>query len=185
MSQNTVLDIQLPATPSRRYDSEQAIFEEFTDIYQAISKVIEAGDWIKYGLSSSLDVEKVNSPYFLGTTFKVLCAEQVDTNDIGNINILDRKFQLWRAISTNEQRWANCYVVQGAVQGQHATVGILTGVVIKSGLTPGANYFLDATSGGITTSPVSPPTARITQLIGVAASATEFLYEYHVPVLRS
>lgn len=59
--------------------------------------------------------------------------------------------------------------------GAYTEVIVLTGLVGTSGLTPGTRYFLSTTNGLITS--VAPVAAgNIEQVVGVALSATEFLF---------
>lgn len=60
--------------------------------------------------------------------------------------------------------------------GAYTEVIVLSGMIITSGLTPGTRYFLSTTNGLITgTAPVAA--GNIEQVVGIALSATEFLFD--------
>lgn len=60
--------------------------------------------------------------------------------------------------------------------GAFTEVIVLTGLIVTSGLTPGTRFFLSTTNGLVTaTAPVAA--GNIAQVLGIALSATEFLFD--------
>ena len=81
------------------------------------------------------------------------------------------------ANATDASKPARGFVKAGFTAGQTATVyydGVISGL---SGLTPGADYWLDTTGGGITDDVSGFTTGNIVQPVGFAKSATELIFE--------
>lgn len=74
------------------------------------------------------------------------------------------------------------FVLAAVTSGANATVYFEGTNTQKTGLTPGASYFLSATTpGGV--SDVSPSaTGQVSQYVGIAVSATELSYESARPI---
>jgi len=83
------------------------------------------------------------------------------------------------ANATNNTKMCHGYCNEiggSAGGGAYTEVIVLSGMVITSGLTPGTRYFLATTNGLITaTAPVAA--GNIEQVVGIALSATEFLFD--------
>ena len=75
------------------------------------------------------------------------------------------------------------FVKSAVSSGSSATVYISGTVTGLSGLTVGANYYLSATPGGVTTT--IPTTAgHIAQYVGIATSTTELSFKAGDPIVR-
>jgi hypothetical protein len=72
------------------------------------------------------------------------------------------------------------YVTESVSNGVTTTIKF-GGVVTASGLTRGAPVFLSATSGAATTTHPTLSTGDISQQVGIALSATEFIMEIQEP----
>ena len=89
------------------------------------------------------------------------------------------------ASATAGGRAAIGHVLTAVANGSQATIyfeGRNTGL---SGLTVGASYFLGATAGTVSTSPIGAGVGNISQRVGVAVSDTTLATEYAEPIIRA
>ncbi len=86
-----------------------------------------------------------------------------------------------KADGTAEGKECYGFVLAGTTSPAAATVylsGTITGL---TSLTPGARYYLDATAGAATATPLST-SGNVSQFIGVAISATEISFDADEPI---
>lgn len=86
-----------------------------------------------------------------------------------------------KADATSSGKEAHGFTEAAVTSGNNATIlfdGTIPGL---TGLTLGAKYYLSTTAGGVTTTAPSA-TSNVVQPVGVAASATELVFERGEPV---
>lgn len=77
------------------------------------------------------------------------------------------------------------HVLTAVANGASASVYFEGRNTALSGLTVGASYFLSATAGGVSATPIGAGAGNISQRIGVAVSATTLSTEYAEPIIRA
>lgn len=90
-----------------------------------------------------------------------------------------------KADATAIAKQARGYVNSAVANGATATVFFDDSNTGKTGLTPGATYYLDhSTPGGITTTPTTT-TGQIVQEVGFATSSTNLRVNLQEPIIRA
>lgn len=114
---------------------------------------------------------------FNGTAFEALAA--------GDFVYVRPDNQIAKAIATSAASLAMAFVLQSFAAGAAVTAYLDTKNTALSGLTPGATYFLSATTAGqITTTPVTASGAYL-QNLGRAVSAAMLTVEIQPGILRA
>jgi hypothetical protein len=120
-------------------------------------------------------------------TLAVVASEALAAGDLVNVwndsgTLKARKAD---ASAVNAGKRAHGFVLDAYSQDDNATMylpgQIITGLV---GLTPGTTYFLSATPGGVTATPVTP-SGQTLQEVGVSASDTSILFNPQEPIIRA
>lgn len=104
----------------------------------------------------------------------------------GNVvNIYNSSGEKCRKADASNGYTADGFVLASTTSGQNATV-YLPGAMLSglTSLTPGALYFLSATAGSVTTTPITAA-GQISQCVGKAASATEIIFHPMYPILMA
>lgn len=89
-----------------------------------------------------------------------------------------------KADATAIAKQARGYVIVAVANAATATVFFDDSNTAKTGLTPGATYFLDMVSGGIVTPAPTPVTGQICQELGFATSATNLRVNIQEAIIR-
>lgn len=135
----------------------------------------EGGKVVALGTDGKLDVSVLPAG-LVDETDILTSGEALSAGNFIYISSVDGK--VYKADASNIGKAAIGYVLTSV--SANATVrvyyeGANTGV---SGLTPGTNYFLSTTPGGVVTAPASYASGgRISQLLGTTATATKLIYE--------
>lgn len=103
----------------------------------------------------------------------------------GDIVYFNGSGQVFKADATAIGKQARGYVNAAVISAANATVFFDDTNTGKTGLTPGATYYLSATAGAIITDPTSLTTGQIVQEIGFATSATSLRVNIQEPVIRA
>lgn len=149
---------------------------------QASTGASNAGDIV--ALDDSGKIDNSMMPVGIGADTKILPASEAlaagdEVNlwtDTGNV------IKVRKADASTNGKESNGFVLSAVSFGANATVYFEGTNTQKTGLIPGAAYYLSAsTPGGVTN--VSPSTAgQVSQYIGKALSATELSYESDRPI---
>lgn len=124
-------------------------------------------------------------PAGIGAEVVVLAAsEALAENDVVNIFDDTGTTKCRKANATDATKPGHGYVKAAVELGANATV-YTDGYLPGTGLTVGSKYFLSATTPGAVTTTPPAATGNITQVIGVAVSATEIKFEPLTPILRA
>lgn len=117
-------------------------------------------------------------------TVTAVASEALTAGDFVNVWNDVGVFKVRRADNSNN-RAAHGYVKVSVLSAASATVYRLNTInANRSGLTPGAEYWL-GTAGGVISSPLDPvaDTGKTDQYLGIAKSATELVTVEYEPVL--
>ena len=110
-------------------------------------------------------------------TFTAVASEALSAGDFVNIYNASGTLTVRKADATTNGKPAHGFVLAAVSSSGTATIYSLSQTNTQvTGLTPGADYYLDTTPGQITTTPPST-TGNIVQYIGVASSATSIIFE--------
>ena len=118
-----------------------------------------------------------------GVGVNVATVDATENLSAGNlVNIYDATGPKCRKADASNAYTADGFVLAPVTSGQPATI-YLPGSTLSglTSLTVGANYFLSATAGGVTATPVTTAT-HISQLVGKAISATEIVFNPQYPI---
>jgi hypothetical protein len=120
-------------------------------------------------------------PVGVGPQTKVIQAsEALAAGDVVSIHVSGGD-RVRKADATAEGKEAHGFVLAGVANGANATVyfgGTLSGL---SGLTAGARYYLHTTPGAVTNAAPSAA-GNVSQLVGIAVSATELDFYPEQPI---
>lgn len=110
-------------------------------------------------------------------TKSVIASEALTAGDFVNVYNNAGTLNCRKADATTSGKECRGFVLSSFASAASATVYFEGTNNQRSGLTIGAMYFLATTAGGITT---TPPVAagNVTQVVGVAVSATEITFEH-------
>lgn len=135
----------------------------------ASSGAPSAGEIVALDSSGRLDVSVL--PVGVGPDVaSIIASENLVAGDYINIYNNAGTPNARKADATND-RPAHAFVKEAFSSAEEATVYFEGPNDDKSGLTPGARYYL-AAAGGVTASPPSSPTYVIHQFLGIAVNAT-------------
>ena len=110
-------------------------------------------------------------------TFTAVASEALSAGDFVNIYNASGTLTVRKADATTNGKPAHGFVLAAVSSSGTATIYSLSQTNTQvTGLTPGADYYLDTTPGQIITTPPST-TGNIVQYIGVASSATSIIFE--------
>jgi hypothetical protein len=105
----------------------------------------------------------------------ITAAEDIDAGDFVNI-FASSGAKVQKANATDDTKPCNGYAPEAIATGDSGEVqGPGQLIVGLTGLTPGTEYFLDTTGGGLTATAPSSSGNRV-QRLGVASSATELFF---------
>ena len=143
----------------------------------------DSGKLVKLDAAGKLDITTM--PSGLGADSRsVVASEALSAGDLVNLYSNAGTLNVRKADATVAGKEAVGYVQAAVAQSAPATVffdGTITGL---SGMTVGARQFLSTTAGGRTETGPSA-SGNVLQCVGVAASATELVFEAGDPVVRA
>lgn len=115
-------------------------------------------------------------------TVSLTASEALSANDLVNIWNDTGTAKVRKADGTTEGKEVHGFVKAGVALNASATV-FLPGNVITglSGLTPGSRQYLATTAGTRTETPLAA-TGNVSQMIGIAATATSIVFEPEDPI---
>lgn len=115
-------------------------------------------------------------------TLTVLASEAISAGDLVNLYNNSGTLNVRRADATAAGKEANGVALAGISNGASGLIYVQAVLITgKSGLTPGAYYWLDTSPGAINLT--APSTAgNISQMVGWAESATTFYFDPFIPV---
>lgn len=148
---------------------------------QVSAGVANAGDIPALGEDGRLDDSMM--PVGIGADTKVIeASEALASGDEVNIWTDAGAIKVRKADASTTGKESNGFVLASVTSGADATVYFEGTNTQKTGLTPGASYYLSATTpGGVVTA--APSTVgQVVQFIGKAVSATELSYEAARPI---
>lgn len=123
-------------------------------------------------------------PTGVGAEVKVaVTSENLSAGDLVNFWSDAGTLKVRKADASNN-RPAHGFVLNSVASGNNATVyleGTITGL---TGLTPGARYWLSATTPGGVTTTIPTTSGHIAQEVGIAISTTELSFERQQPITR-
>lgn len=148
---------------------------------QEQSTVDSSGGAGDAGKIPSLDANGQIDPSFIPSsgTISAPASEALSAGDFVNGFDNGGTFE-WRLADSTNGREADGYVLAAAAVAATATVYTRDSNTALTGLTIGADYYLDA-AGGVTTTPTTT-SGEIRQYLGVATSATSLLVEIDNPI---
>ena len=112
----------------------------------------------------------------------IISSENLAAGDLVNIWTNTGVANVRKADATTAGKEANGFVLASVTSPAAATVYRNSqSNTQKSGLTPGAIYYLDTTAGGITTT-VPSASGNIVQHVGKAFDATTLIFEAQLPI---
>lgn len=142
------------------------------------------------GVSSADEIPKLDSSGKLDLTFlppgigqDAVTAVAAEALSAGDLVYFNASGAVLKADATAIAKQARGYVITAVANAATATVFFDDSNSAKTGLTPGATYFLDVISGGVTTTPTTT-TGQIVQELGFATSATNLRINIQEPVIR-
>jgi hypothetical protein len=139
------------------------------------------GKLVSLDASGKIDVSVL--PAGVGqNTVALVASEALSANDLVNIWNDVGTAKVRRADGATEGREVHGFVRAAFALNASATVflpgNVMTGL---TGLTPGARQFLATTAGGRTETPLAA-TGNVSQMIGIAATATSIVFEPEEPI---
>lgn len=135
-----------------------------------------AGDIV--ALDESGKIDNTMMPVGIGADTKILPAsEALAAGDEVNIWSDAGTAKVRKADASTTGKESNGFVLAAVSSGANATVYFEGTNTQKTGLTPGAPYFLSATTPGAVVSTSPSAYGQVSQYIGKALSATELSYE--------
>lgn len=143
--------------------------------------VANDGDLVALDASGKLDASVM--PSGIGaTTVAALASETLAANDLINLYNNVGTINARKADGTSEGKECHGFVKAGFASAAMATIytpgDVITGL---TGLTPGARQYL-ATTAGARTETAPSTTGNVSQMIGVAVSATSMIFEPEEPI---
>lgn len=139
----------------------------------------DAGEFVVLDSSGKIDISMMPNGVAADAT-SLTAGEALAAGDFVYINGTS---QVLKADATAVGKQAMGYVLTAAANAAAVTVYFDESNTAKTGLTPGAKYFLSTTPGGVTTT--SPTTAgNISQELGFAINATTLHVNLQEPVIR-
>ena len=112
----------------------------------------------------------------------IVSSENLAAGDLVNIWTNTGVANVRKADATTAGKEANGFVLASVTSPAAATVYRNSqSNTQKSGLTPGASYYLDTTAGGITTT-LPSASGNIVQHVGKAFDATTLIFEAQLPI---
>ena len=143
--------------------------------------VANDGDLVALDASGKLDASVM--PSGIGaTTVAALASETLAANDLINLYTNAGTINARKADGTSEGKECHGLVKAGFASAAMATIytpgDVITGL---TGLTPGARQYL-ATTAGARTETAPSTTGNVSQMIGVAVSATSMIFEPEEPI---
>lgn len=146
------------------------------------SGVGDASKIIKTGSDGKLDSTLL--PTGIGAETKAITAsEALSAGDLVNIHVSSGT-KVRKADATATGKEAHGFVLAAVLSAGTATVYLEGTVTGLSGMTPGAQQFLDTTAGARTETCPSG-SGKVAQMVGVAVSATEMSFEPQPAIVQA
>lgn len=149
-------------------------------LFEAITTsagVADAGKIVALDATGRLDESMM--PVGIGADTKlIVTSEIIAAGDMVNVWDDAGTAKVRKADGSTTGKEAVGFVLEGAASGASVAVyfeGVVTGL---SGLTPGARYYLSASTPGLITATAPSASGNVVQFVGRALSATELSFEH-------
>ncbi len=150
---------------------------KWTQIFGIVVSAGAANDGDIPALDATGRLDGSVMPVGLGAdTASILASEALAAGDLVNVYTNAGAANVRKADASTPGKEANGFVLAAVSNGANATVYFEGTNTQRGGLTPGSRYYLAATAGSITATPITT-VGQVDQFVGTAVSATALSFE--------